>query len=65
MNVNGLLSPDERTEDKEKRFQVKIYNLLLDILITQLGKHFESFSVVIKKSNGLSPSVLNKVSYDE
>ena len=46
----------------EKRFQVEIYNQLLDILIMRLGERFEAFNAVIEKFNVLTPSVLNKVS---
>lgn len=59
------LSQDERIEDGEKRFQVEIYNQLLDILVSRLGERFKSFSAVIEKFNVLSPTILDSASDEE
>lgn len=59
------LSQDEKIEDGEKRFQVEIYNQLLDILVSRLGERFKSFSAVIEKFNVLSPTILDSASDEE
>lgn len=48
------LGQDERIEDSEERFQVEIYNQLLNILVSRLGECFTSFSAVTKNLNVLS-----------
>lgn len=60
--IFGELSQGNRTEYVKKIFQVEMYNQLLGILISQLGKRFKVFSVFSEKFTVLSPTSLDNVS---
>ena len=49
----------------KKRFQVEIYQQLLDILVSQLGERFKALSAITEKFNLLSSSLLDSASDDE
>lgn len=59
------LRRDSRIEDSRRLFEINIVNCILDVVIVQINRRFESFNTVVKKFEVLLPKCLTNESISD